>query len=174
MIDLVDFITESNLIEGINRPPSQIEIEATTRLLLLPALKVEDIETFVSTIQPGAILRSRPGLNVRVGNHIPPPGGQKLKTELVRLLNAITTGKVDPWIGHVVYETLHPFTDGNGRSGRAIWLWHMKHHCGGTELTFLHSFYYQSLACYDSAYADKQAGRNRQATTPLRNRRQPR
>lgn len=45
---------------------------------------------------------------------------------------------------HVVYETLHPFTDGNGRSGRAVWLrqmgWIVR-----APLGFLHHFYYQTL-----------------------------
>ena len=48
------------------------------------------------------------------------------------------------YVLHCRYESLHPFTDGNGRSGRALWLWMM----GGIEeapLGFLHTWYYQSL-----------------------------
>jgi hypothetical protein len=55
----------------------------------------------------------------------------------------------DPYILHVEYEQLHPFTDGNGRSGRAMWLYAMKK-CGrleqGLNLGFLHAFYYQTLS----------------------------
>ena len=49
-----------------------------------------------------------------------------------------------PFAVHVAYENLHPFMNGNGRSGRALWLWHM----GGIEkvpLGFLRTWYYQSL-----------------------------
>jgi hypothetical protein len=35
-----------------------------------------------------------------------------------------------------------PTTDGNGRSGRALWLWCMR---GRAPLGFLHQFYYQTL-----------------------------
>ena len=47
---------------------------------------------------------------------------------------------------HVEYETLHPFTDCNGRSGRMIWLWQMlKQDRLVAGLSFLHSWYYSSL-----------------------------
>jgi Fic family protein len=53
----------------------------------------------------------------------------------------------DPWVMHVEFEKLHPFMDGNGRTGRAIWVWHMLR-CGRKpfEISFLHRFYYQTLA----------------------------
>lgn len=146
MIDLHTFVTESNRIEGIRRPPKQIEIDATAQFVMLPGLMVRDIKTLVAAFQPDAILRDRKGLNVRVGNHVAPFGGPMIQADLARLLAKITGGQIDPWVAHVAYETLHPFTDGNGRSGRAIWLWHMEQHCGGTELTFLHAFYYQTLS----------------------------
>lgn len=50
---------------------------------------------------------------------------------------------MSPFTTHLRYESIHPFSDGNGRSGRALWLWQMK---GRAPLGFLHQFYYQTLA----------------------------
>jgi hypothetical protein len=49
-----------------------------------------------------------------------------------------------PLEAHVRYETLHPFTDGNGRTGRALWYWMMVG-SSRADLGFLHAFYYQTL-----------------------------
>lgn len=138
MIDL--FIRESNWIEGIKRDPLPAEIDAHTQLLGLDQIEISDLVEFVSVVQPGAVLRDRPGLNVRVGNHYPPLGAPEIRTSLEAVLVEAHDG--DAYWVHHAYETLHPFTDGNGRSGRAVWLWMMG---GRAPLGFLHHWYYQSL-----------------------------
>lgn len=133
------FVVESNRIEGILRPPTQDELDEHDRFMALAVITVEELQKFVGVYQPDARLRDMPGLNVRVGSHIPPPGGPHIPEALAHLLSNMGT----PWETHVEYETLHPFTDGNGRSGRAIWAWQMMD--VGHPLGFLHHFYYQSL-----------------------------
>jgi hypothetical protein len=141
--DLRDFVAESNLIEGIGLV-MQREVEAHETLLALEELTIEHLEIFVAHVQPGAKLRRRAGLDVRVGPHVPPPGGPEIEEELVELLAELHHAM--PWENHVAYETLHPFTDGNGRSGRAIWAWQMARE--GRDpfaLPFLHRVYYDAL-----------------------------
>lgn len=134
------FIDESNRIEGIYRT-SAAEIGAHLDFLELKAITIVDLEEFVSVIQPGAMLRRNAYQNVRVGKHIPPSGGPQIEIRLLALLE--DTESMGVWQTHLAYENLHPFTDGNGRSGRVLWLWMMG---GNAPLGFLHQFYYQTLA----------------------------
>lgn len=142
---LKQFIAESNRIEGINRTVLPKEVEAAELFLSRSKITVGALEQYVSTIQPGAILRDKTGLNVRVGNHYPPKGGPEIRFSL-ELLLANATGVRDAFKTHLDYETLHPFTDGNGRSGRILWLW-MKGGIEKSPLGFLHHFYYDTLVC---------------------------
>jgi hypothetical protein len=139
---LESFVRESNRIENIHRNPTSREIDAHERLLADVILGLGRLETFVSAIQPGAKLRRSPGMDVRVGNHYPPRGSALVESRLLDILHL--SNLRTPFATHHDYENLHPFMDGNGRSGRALWLRMM----GGIErapLGFLHHWYYQSL-----------------------------
>lgn len=137
------FVAESNRIEGITRKPTKAEIDAHFEFLRAP-MSITSLVKLVSVLQPNARLRDQIGFNVYVGNHVPPPGGP----EIVAALTSILREARDPFATHMAYETLHPFTDGNGRSGRALWLLMMD--CTA-PLGFLHHWYYQSLSGHRSA-----------------------
>ncbi len=150
---LLAFIRESNAIEGIHRKPSDDEIATAERFLKLDRIELADVDNFVAVYQPGAVLRDQPGLDVHVGEYVAPPGGQDIRAGLEELLADIVTSPPihwtaqSPWAIHLRYERLHPFTDGNGRSGRMIWLWQMCRVLGELPtLSFLHQWYYSSLS----------------------------
>ncbi len=145
---LADFVRESNRIEDIHREPTGEEVRATARFLSRQKITVDDLVALVSVYAPGKLLREHPGMDVRVGNHIPQPGGPVVRGWLEILLGEVNGergyDRPTPYAAHLRYEALHPFMDGNGRSGRALWLWMM----GGIKrvpLGFLHTFYYQTL-----------------------------
>jgi Fic family protein len=67
---------------------------------------------------------------VRVGRYIPPPPGDVsgLMFELLAWWNK-ESAKLSPVLSsailHYRFEAIHPFADGNGRSGRALALWEL-------------------------------------------------
>ncbi len=141
--ELYEFVEESNHIEGIDREPTDLEVEATWDFLQAPALSIVRVRSLVMVYTAGhARLRDKAGMNVTVGNYTPPRGGAHIEANLKFTLDSINAVSLTAYEAHQEYESLHPFTDGNGRSGRAIWLWQMK---GRAPLGFLHHWYYQSL-----------------------------
>jgi hypothetical protein len=145
--DVAKFQLESNRIEGINRVRAA-EVEALRTLLAAERLWIDELVAYVKIIQPDARLRATPDIpGVRVGNHIAPPSGPKLMMDLNMLLDRVNTGTISAYYAHVEYETLHAFEDGNGRSGRALWLWQMiKQEDFRFGIDFLHKWYYQTLS----------------------------
>lgn len=143
-----DLVRETNRIEGILREPTGEEITEHIRFVCCPEVTLDRLLDYVRVYQSGAVLRNRVGLDVRVGAHLPPPGAPELQERVVNLLYRINLHPAQAWELHVAYEQLHPFTDCNGRSGRALWYWCMQHSRQSrlAELGFLHAFYYQTLA----------------------------
>lgn len=141
MINIQDFLRESLGIEGIRRDPTSDEVEATL-VFLAAGLSVESVIALQAVYAPGNQLRDQDGMNVRVGGYVAPRGNQYMREQLEHVLD-----NADPWSAHVAFELLHPFMDGNGRTGRAVWAWLMlRRNEDPFALPFLHRFYYQTLA----------------------------
>jgi hypothetical protein len=138
-------VQESNRIEGILREPTIAEITEHDRFTTLKEVTIEDLQRFAYIYQPDAVLRKQPGSNVCVGEHAPPGGGHLIPHYLNNLLIDAHKGHkaLNAWRIHNEYEYLHPFTDCNGRTGRALWHWMMGD--AGRQLGFLHRYYYQTL-----------------------------
>lgn len=138
------FITESNKIEGIHRTPTNLELALSRHFLALNEILLGDVQNIVDVFQPGARIRDRIGMDVRVGDHFPPKGGFEIPEQLQDILTKANPNRhaFGAWTTHQEYESLHPFIDGNGRSGRLLWLWQMN---SNAPLGFLHHFYYQTL-----------------------------
>lgn len=150
---LIEFVRESNRIERILRDPLPAEVEAHQSLLQCKRITLHGLRAFVQIIAD-APLRDKPNLNVFIdgSRHRPPPGGPHVREALEKILQAVNQKGADPFKVHANYETLHPFMDGNGRSGRALWLWMMvrKGYEGvdqdNNPVGFLHLWYYWSLS----------------------------
>ncbi len=144
--ELLDFVVESNCIEDIHVRPN---LKANRKFLDLATPTLTDLVEFVWD-EAGKRLRTQPGMNVQIGNHLAPLGGPEINPAVQRLVQDAKDNVRTPFEIHRRYETLHPFMDGNGRSGRILWAWQMLHHdiSPGLKLGFLHAFYYQTLAAY--------------------------
>ena len=141
------FVEESNMIEGLTHKVKDDELRAH-RLVLSRPIETETLERFVYIVAPGHQLRRMDHMNVRIGQHIAPEGGPQIEKDLNHILSTIH----GPFDLHREYLTLHPFSDGNGRSARVIWL-HQMLSMGLIEQIrargFLHNWYYQTLQAHD-------------------------
>lgn len=143
--DLTSFIIGSNAIEGIWRNPSESEVMALDGFIKEKELTVGNVTALCQVFQPDAKLRDKENMNVIVGDYVPPRGGPSIPQLLANLLSDINQGNVTAFEGHLELESIHPFTDGNGRTGRAVWLWQMTNEGRRVNLPFLHHFYYSTL-----------------------------
>lgn len=149
-VELRAFVKESNRIEGITRAVSRMETAALRRLLESTTITTGTVLEFVGALNYGfdnCRLRNESGMDVVVGGYRPPLGGPEVVEHLRHLLLYAMEGG-DPYDIHQAYEKLHPLTDGNGRSGRAIWLWQMLHQHNDLHALrrgFMYTWYLQSF-----------------------------
>ncbi len=139
---LEHFVFESNMIEGIfDSEEIQSSLKRTETILALDALTVGDLMEF----NTAGALRNHPEMNIMMGHYRPPKGGPSVVYALNSIVDNANNGN-NPYFVHMDFETLHPFMDGNGRTGRVIWLWQMVEQKGyDISRGFLHQWYYQSL-----------------------------
>ena len=121
------WIRESNLIEGVDDPAEDAQcLVAWTTFLKKPL----DLHT-IKWLHRKVMKHLRPDIagkwrccNVRVGFHIAPDFRQVPRLMLEWGLQhggAATEDAIKA--AHVAFETVHPFEDGNGRTGRMIMNW---------------------------------------------------
>ena len=115
---VVDFVRENNRLAGILRDPSPAEIGAHRGLLAARTLRVEHLTIFVHHVQASAKLRADAAAGEKVWRR-----RASVYAALEGIILTAQEGLFCPYRLYRLYMLLRPFTDANGRSGRALWLW---------------------------------------------------
>lgn len=124
-------------------------------------LRHEDIFTLHRILAEGVMDQGDAGryrsIAVRVGNYMQPPAGD-VSGLMMELLDWWNKGSTDlsPVISSAIlhhrFESIHPFADGNGRTGRALALWELYRRGFDTHHIFsVDEFYWEDRPRYYAA-----------------------
>lgn len=127
------YITESNLIEDVSDPKevdqslhAWEELAKTKELTHRIIQKTQKIITInQKNLRPDqrGYYRSMSKTNVSVGGRAAPD--HSMVNDLMNKW-LFDVPKMTPLVAHIRFEAIHPFADGNGRTGRMIYWWHCK------------------------------------------------
>jgi Fic family protein len=135
----------------------------------IPKITHEDIFTLHKILAEKVMDQGMAGryrtIQVRVGRHLPPPPADVsgLMFELLTWWNKEAV-KLSPVLSssilHYQFEAIHPFADGNGRTGRALALWELYRRGFDTHHFFsVDEFYWEDRPrYYQSLDAVRKAG----------------
>lgn len=122
------------------------------------SLRHDDIFELHTILAEGVMDQGEAGkyrrIAVRVGNHVPPPPEEVsgLMFELIDWWNqksTVLSPVLSSAILHYRFETIHPFADGNGRTGRALALWELYRRGFDTHHIFsVDEFYWEDRPRY--------------------------
>lgn len=129
-IGMMELIRNSNLVEGIDDPAEdRRSLRAWNWLQKLDVVSLADLFELHRRITLKQLRVSERGqfrrIQVYVGNHVPPAPVIAQIQAIEWLTDVIQHWRtLDPKEMHVRFETIHPFVDGNGRTGRMLMWWH--------------------------------------------------
>ena len=151
-VEIEKFLIQSNAIEGITDPVTAGDVAVVWDFVTRDVIKISDVSDLVYYFQPDARLRDGIGchVNVRLGIYNPPPAGHHIIDGLNAILEKMNLYSENPYQAydlHIEYESLHPYSDGNGRSGRILLFRMLRGNFGPYD--FLTWWYIQTMRNYN-------------------------